>query len=232
MSTTPSFQVGATVRLPRPEVPKSTGRATIATLQGDDQTACVIWESLAPEPISFNASTCTVGNPKRRLKRPFLVAPVMDGKEADETETTVELSELQALLDFELTTEKHSDDVAVWKERGDQLLRLGDASAACSYYEAALRLSSILQVGSAIVMKAGGHAKIADVDCLDDDDDDDGIEISLADGQDLKISEADIYLCILYNDDEEHLQERILLNLTRCMLQLAELAKHMTSRPR
>jgi hypothetical protein len=244
------FNVGEVVRVPRPNKSRGMGRATVATIQ-DDETVCVLWESIAQKPLSPSllVAASDEKKAKRRLKRSFLVTPSLIETSYDDTkeiETIVPLSEVKPLLDFEQNRIENQrvqsqsgphdihSTIAMWKERGDQLLRLGDASAACCYYEAALALSSILQVGSAVIVKLGGHAKVADVDCLDDDNDN-IIEISMADafGEEKVVKESEILLCILFNDDEDHTQERILLNLVRCLLQLAELAKQetMTSRP-
>ena len=230
-----SFCVGATVRLPRPDNPQFKGTATIATLPSDasddnsnNNLACVLWEPLAPVPIPPSNNN---NSKKRRLKRSFLVTPLIQPSCHEDVETTTEVSAMMPLLEFELekdellVAEESSDDIRKWKDRGDHLLRLGDASKACTYYEQALRLSSILQVGSTVIVKtADGHAKLADVDCLEENDD---IEISMCEsGEEKVLPETQILLCILYQDEEEHWQERILLNLARCLLQLADLAKH------
>ena len=242
------FRVGAMVRVSRSDLPKvkAAGRATIATIQAEEKTACVLFEPITPKPLFASASSSSSSDggggvskkrPKRRLKRSFLITPPLF-KENDinieqDNEATVDISDMRALLDFEQgdapkAASEEGNEIAAWKERGDQLLRLGDPSAACSYYEMALRLSSILQIGSSVIVKEGGHAKLADVDCLDEDDED-CIEITMVDsGEEKVVKEKEILLCILYIDakDEGHKQERILLNLARCLLQLAELAKH------
>lgn len=236
MSCSSQFHVGTTVRASHPDPAKSSGsgRATIATIQ--DTTACVLWEPLSPKAFSTSISGSKKG-PKRRLKRSFLVTPWIKPQESQsseqDTEATVDVKDLKVLLDFEkdldtpMVVSEDGDEITLWKERGDQLLRLGDPSSACSYYETALRLSSILQVGSSVIVREGGHAKVADVDCLDDDDED-CIEITVDEtGEEKVVKEKEICLCILYNDAEAgHRQERILLNLARCLLQLAEVAKH------
>lgn len=217
------FCIGATVRLARPGLSKSTGTATIATLQ-ENETACVLWNPLGPKPMHPAANSKS----KRRLKRQFLVTPVIKAGDSEEVETTTDVSSLRPPLEFESTEGylEEASDVPKWKDRGDQLLKLGDASKACEYYEMALRLSSILQVGATAVVKTGGRAKLADIDCLEEDDDD-AIEVSMQDsGEEKVIKEAEVLLCLLDNGEEDHLQERILLNLARCLLQLGDLAKH------
>jgi preprotein translocase subunit YajC len=138
------------------------------------------------------------------------------------------------LLDFE-TEEQHGDDdeksahsssttattttAAEWKDRGDRLLRIGDASAATTYYEMALRkCSTCLHIGSSVLINVGGHAVLAEVDCIDRDD----IEVTIPqDGTERTVKQEQIILCVS-EPDTERMQERILLNLTRCLLQLAE----------
>lgn len=238
------FDVGATVRVPR-SLSKATSKATIATIQAEENSATVLFEPLAPRPLIISPKSASAPldkdgakvQPKRRLKRCFLVSPTIEeqgsGENDQEMEATVDISDVKALLDFENEkdgTLQHSEtnyieSIPIMKECGDQLLRLGDPSTACSYYEMALHLSSILQVGSSVIVKEGGHAVVADVDCLDDDD----IEVTMVTTEEEKvIQEKNILLCILHNDlgEDGHKQERILLNLARCLLQLAEVAKH------
>jgi tetratricopeptide (TPR) repeat protein len=139
-----------------------------------------------------------------------------------EVETTVPLSEVSELLEFEKQIVNESgDSIASWKQNGDHLMRLADPSAALLFYEMALRLSSTLQIGSSVLVKESGYIKIADVDCID------GISVDLSfpeNGRETTITRKEILLCIL-EDDNEKFQERILLNVSRCLLQLAEITK-------
>ena len=245
------FHVGATVRVPRSQgLPKATGKATIATIQTEENTAFVFFEPLAPRPLSASSSEALPSEnsddskirPKRRLRRSFLVTPLIKKQSSSgneqEIEATVDISDIMELLNFEQEDDailkgitwsseaNNIENISIMKERGDKLLRLGDPSTACSYYEIALHLSSILQIGCCVVVREKGHTKVADVDCLEED----GIEVTMVDSEEEKVvQEKDIVLCILHNDNMEedgHKQERILLNLTRCLLQLAEVAKH------
>jgi hypothetical protein len=253
MSKDSGFTVGSAVRLPRPGSSKSssTGRATLATFEDDPRLVSVIWDPLAPQPLPATRYLRQQqegipnknNNNKRRLKRPFLVVPVLaqqDTEEDDETTTVVEISTLEPLEEFEHQQQQdHGGDfppsATTWKKWGDELLRRGDASAACSYYETALTFTSILQVGSAVLVKLGNGpaVKVADVDVLGEEDElDEAIEVSMVDtGEEKVIHERDIVLCVLYRDEENHWQERILLNLARCLLQLAEVvqSKHHRS---
>ena len=240
--------MGATVRVPRSKdtLLKATGKATIATIQTEENTSLVFFESLAPRPLSASSSETLPSSenedskirPKRRLKRSFLVTPLIrkqgNSDIEQEIEATIDISDIKDLLDFEqendavlkgISASSEADNIeniAIMKERGDQLLRLGDPSTSCSYYEMALHISSILQIGSSVIIKEGGHAKVADVDCLDED----GIEVTMGDSEEEKVvQEKDIILCIFHNDNTG-MQERVLLNLTRCLLQLAEVAKY------
>lgn len=139
---------------------------------------------------------------------------------------TVETKEIRQLLDFErcelgssLDTSGENPSVSVWKDRGDQLLRLGDATSATSYYEMALGRSSAVSIGSTIIVQRGGFPKVAEVDCLEDD----SVDITIVDsGEEAVIRPSDILLGIL-DRDHEKFQERILLNLARCMLQLSDI---------
>jgi len=181
--------------------------------------------------------------PKRRLKRSFLVTPLISEKDNNGTspdqqqqEATAHLTDMKPLLDFEQLPPNPSNmddpaEVSRYKERGYQLLRLGDPSTACSFYEMALYCSSILQIGSTVIVKRRGRARLADIDCLDDETGD--IDVSMAQDEEegeeeTVVQEKDVLLCILFGDEEQHLQERILLNLARCLLQVADIAKHET----
>jgi tetratricopeptide (TPR) repeat protein len=228
------MRVGATVRVARPNHPKSTGRAVLATLQEENDSACVlIWEDPAPRPL-FG-------------QRKFVVTPNFSTKRnsPDDDEYTVDSCHIQPLFDFEYDMElTGGGDVAagaaaaleaveVWKDRGDQLLRVGDASAACSYYEMALSLSSShssttgSQVGSTVIVKKDGFAQIAEVDCVNETD----LDITyVANGDEATIRESEILLTVM-NPDLQRIQERILLNVSRCLLQLAEVDKTDLDRP-
>ena len=196
---TVKMEVGSVVRVPRDET-KLTGRAVVATLYDDGTVACLLWEDLAPRPI---------------IAQPFIVTPMMP-RSKEEKECTRARSEISPLLDFEEKREK-DESVEVWKERGDSLLRLGDASAAIPYYEAALAVSSVLQVGSTVLVSSQKDAfRVAEIDCLEDDN----VDISMGD-EEATIPATDVKLSFLPN--HESLQVRILLNLTRCLMQVADL---------
>ena len=118
--------------------------------------------------------------------------------------------------------EKKKSAIILWKERGDQILRLGDPSSATSYYEKALFNSSNLSIGGTIIISVEGFPRIAEVDCVEVDD---GgiIDVTLvSNGEERTVKKSAVLLSIMERDDDL-LQERILLNLTRCMLQLSEL---------
>jgi hypothetical protein len=204
------YQVGSVVRAPWPDHEKSMGKAFVAIVQ-DDETVVLLWEPLPPQPIPSQLQFPS-------SNRPFLVAPLIPTKE-QEMETTAPVKDVKRLLPFEETGgDDKCKDVAVWKDRGDQLLRLGDASSAVSYYEIALRNSSLLQIGGTIIIKVGGHLKLAEVDCIDDD----SVDVTIVETDDeTTIPIALIMLCV-QDPDPDHLQERILLNLARCLLLLVD----------
>jgi len=199
-----TIQVGSVVRAPR-GVSKLKGRAVVALVQEEDETACILWEDLAPRPLQGN----------RPL--PFIVTPMVP-RSKEEREDTIGLSDTCPLLDFEQDPSASDEtDVKVWKERGDELLRLGDASAAIPHYEAGLAISSVLQVGSTgLVVSQKDVIQVAEVDYLEDGN----ADVTIGD-EERTITESEIKLCFLAG--QESLQVRILLNLTRCLLQVAEL---------
>ena len=174
-----------------------------------------------------------------------------ESKNDDDDEVNVKIDAIQALLPFENENENNNNNnnntntdtdidtpnesestlkpfekkksaIILWKERGDQILRLGDPSSATSYYEKALFNSSNLSIGGTIIISVEGFPRIAEVDCVEVDD---GgiIDVTLvSNGEERTVKKSAVLLSIMERDDDL-LQERILLNLTRCMLQLSEL---------
>jgi hypothetical protein len=241
--------VGSVIRAKRPAslltigVPKNdhsdvkcTCRAVVATVQDDGKSICVLWEPLAPRPLP----PCN--------RHDFLITPKFDDRnnedeDEDDSEAILSLEEVRPLLEFE-TTENSSPSqststtdvslqlsISTWKDRGDTLLRLGDASSATSYYERALYQSNQVSIGSTIIISIQGFPKIAEVDCIEDESDDDGsppptttnLDVTIVDtGEEKSIKSTSVLIGIL-DSDPEKLQERIFLNLARCMLQLADL---------
>lgn len=211
------FNVGTIVRVSTSK--KRTRRATIATLQTEESVAtkrnnrptsvCLIWEPIAPMPLSMS-------------KEKFLITPTIDiNQEAEEEEAIVDITQVQSLLSFEQhVSESHeSDSIQKWKDRGDQLLRIGDASSATSYYEIAIVKTSSLSIGCSILTNVNGYPRVAEVDCLDNE----SIDVTLYDTQEeITIPKTHVLLVLMNEDHTDRLQERILLNLARCMLQIGE----------
>ena len=188
-------------------------RAMVATVGGSDDVVaapyflCLLWEPVYPSKIADK----------------FLITPKSIQKETEQDEATLSDGEVEDLLSFEADPRCDSDEtsVATWKDRGDKLLRLGDASAAASFYEKALFDSSLVSIGGTVVISVGGFSRIAEVDCSDDDDG--TIDVTLLhNGDEVTIKESAVLLGLL-ETDPDFLQQRILLNLARCMLQLSDL---------
>ena len=223
------FAVGSIVRAKRG---RKKHRAIIATLEnsgaGSDvdetnelETICIVWEPIYPFLISEQ----------------FLITPKSIHKEVEQDEAIVTVDSVKSLLSFEsdrwndngfsksaaVTSNEVIRNIKTWKERGDQLLRLGDASAATSYYEKSLFDSSSLSIGGSVIISVGGFPRIAEVDCVDDDEESATIDVTFLHNNDEKtVEQSAVLLCILPNDFD-NLQERILLNLARCMLQLSDM---------
>jgi len=255
------YDVGSVVRAPLPNHHRVRRRAIIATVQEEDGTACLIWEDDVPRPLDPASSRgVVVGDDKtehdqRRhaVHTSSVLAAVgprimsreenmdTDAYEDEAIEATVPLSEISPLLDFEL---EHSNDntgealsrpsshsVGTWKDRGDALLRLGDASAAVPYYEKALDISSALSVGGTVIVKDNkGRLALAEVDCVDESSG--TVDVSLVgSGEEVTLKTSDILLCLLEPDDTDRFQERIVLNVARCLVQLAETTTCPSRRP-
>jgi tetratricopeptide (TPR) repeat protein len=146
-------------------------------------------------------------------------------------ESTVEISEILPLLDFE---REMIDDVSVseWKDRGDTLLKLGDASAAVPLYERALHIlgssPNKVSIGSVVIVKQKGFFKLVQVDCIDHDE----VDVTHVDEEEKEetLAVSDIVLAVPQRDGKLF-QERILLNLARCFLQLAATTHIQRRRP-
>ena len=208
-------------------------RATVATVNESTSMVTILWDDTAPQPLPEADDLAS----RRKLKRPFLVAPLL-GKTFnsdrdsgdDQEEEEMPISSLEALLPFECGDQRVRSPPptpASLKEQGDALLRLNDYSAAVSRYEAALALTSSLDLGGTVIINDGtGRTVLAEVDCIDEEEGGTKCtaDVTIVGSGDEKTVDAskDVLLCIL-DDDDERLQERILLNLSRCLLQLAEI---------
>jgi len=218
-----TFAVGSKVRAPLglPDHPRATRQAVIATLQEDQAAAVVIFED------EFTV------NPHNDVA--FLVAPNIASEPSNNTiaEATIPFKSLSQLLAFEKPVLDNEDlssaPPLVWKERGDELFRLHDHDAAASFYEKALRLTSDVQIGATVLVKAAtGHVVTAEIDCIEEEDQ---VDISFVEsGEEATIPKSKILLAI-DDGDSDSLQERLLLNLTRCLLQLAETTSTTSRRP-
>ena len=202
-------------------------RGMIATLSDGDESSnicTIIVEDLAPTPI--------VGK--------FLIAPVfIDDEMKQEVEIEIPLSDVQPLLPFEQLPKMESDvNVSRYKECGDELFKLHDYTGAVSYYEAALSLisSNCNNIGGTLVVKRNGRCVIAELDCIDIDGNNSQCDVTfiLPNGniEENVIPFKDILISVWDQDEvrrgkrdkskETFMQPRILLNLCRCLLHLAE----------
>ena len=218
-----SIDVGSVVRLNRPRPRKGTAKAMVAEMNDNNGGLTLFWEPIAPRPIGKRKLSNFFVTPKRLLN---------GGENPGDEEISVSADEVMILLPFEVEsdivdadTEGGSktcpEDVAIWKSRGDQLLKLGDPSAAASYYEEALYVSSHLSVGSTIITSVNGFPRLCEVDCVEDDES--TVDVTfLIDGEERQLKKSQVLLALMEGDADK-LQERILLNITRCMLLLADL---------
>ena len=218
---------------PSPQAATFACRATVATVNESAFMATILWDDMAPQPLP------AMDNPtsRRKLKRPFLMAPLFGGNTSnsdqdsgDDQEEELPLSSLDALLPFECDDQQSPSlppTPASLKEQGDALLRLKDYSAAVARYEAALAVTSSLDLGGTVIINDGtGRTVLAEVDCIDEEEGGTKCtaDVTIVDSGDEKTVDAskDILLCLLEND-EDRLQERILLNMSRCLIQLADI---------
>jgi tetratricopeptide (TPR) repeat protein len=241
----PPFQIGSTVRLSTKATIKSSEkhkmisrRGMIATLSDadDESKMCtIILENLVPAPL--------LGK--------FLIAPPLSCSDAEDFEIEVPTSEIQSLLPFEYCVAEdnmvhYSDsDVSRIKEYGDELFKLHDYTNAISYYEVALYLisSDMSNIGATLVVKRNGHCVIAELDCIESDGDNSQCDVTfiLPNGttEEDMISSNDILVSVWDKGaarrgqrdkpKETYLQLRILLNLSRCLLNLADIYTECTA---
>ena len=179
----------------------------------------------------------------------FLVTPLPTGThDTRECEIEVPLSDIMPLLTFEQQQQQQENDEADasnddtlqrYKDNGDELLRLHDYTSAISYYEAALRqTSSRFHIGGTLVVRKKGRCVIAELDCIDTDDDRERYDVTciLPDGtmEERVLSSQDVLIAVWDRDEttrrgkrdkskDKFMQTRILLNLCRCLIRLAEI---------
>lgn len=242
--TNVTFAIGQIVRARLPGYAEVSRKGTVADI--DDESMLLLWDVNEVEHIPEIATIlgsntkqsrfipcpllqCIATNPKT------LTTALNTDTRSDEMECTVPIRDASPLLDFELAKQHHDciqtahgeakkvdlSMVALWKDRGDRLLRLGDAGSAVSYYEVALTLSSMLLIGGSILIRERDDHKIysADVDCIDDG----CLEITLSEtGQERTLRRDSAILLAVLHPDPDYLQPRIMLNTTRCLLKLAE----------
>lgn len=205
-----------------------TGGSTTAPADEADETAAVvIFEDEYREYSGVKSS------------QPFIVVPHNLAPAECEIEATMPLKSLSELLDFEKNNtmeESEQEEPAaspsalVWKERGDALLRLHDHDAAAVCYEKALRRTSRIEIGATVLVKAAsGHVVAAEIDCIDGAD----VDVSFVQtgGEEATVPKSKILLAVAEQEGADPLQQRILLNLSRCMLQLAETSGVRSRRP-
>ncbi len=182
-------------------------RSVVATLP-DDGCISLVQDDLTPAPLIGR------GN--------FLIAPTIHSGSPQVDDCEVDPSNIMPLLEFEVvgdTTHTNEGNIAVYKEYGDKLFRIKDYTSAISYYEAALHfVSLVFDVGSVLVVRRSGYSVIAEVDCLENDTYDVTFQ---SDNDEANISRKEIIMS-LWTLDTSFLQSKILLNLSRCLLNLAD----------
>lgn len=215
-----TWTVGSVARVALPDNPKLARRAMIVTVDGSK--ASILWEERYPNPFSCQPR--------------FVVSPSSLGS-GDDTELEVSLDKLLPLLDVEKESvpplpavagetcrrpkKVEKTRVLRWKDRGDQVFKLGDACAALPYYEYALYMTFLTEsIGASVLIKKEGFVQVAEVDCVNDDDN--VMDITWEEsGEEESLPLSGNMLTIL-EPHCDNIQERILLNLTRCLIQIAE----------
>jgi tetratricopeptide (TPR) repeat protein len=223
-----------------------TQRAMIATIEKTN--ACLLWESGIPRPIAFESdSSCRADMTSSEAAMtnvvvPFMITPNRHYAEADAVHDNVDTEQstesLLPLLEFENTIPSKVTNIRQWKEFGDALYQLHDVVAAIPYYEYALYLSTRqatngrhqYNVGATILMKdVKGFILAAEIDCVDNTDTGAVFDITMIkSGEERSIRQTDILINILH-PHMDCIQIRLLLNLTRCLIQLGDITDFVTS---
>lgn len=225
-------EVGSSVRVtskvsvapkpgPKNNAPRSivvARRSIVATLPDDTGCISLVQDDLAPEPL-------------RRMGK-FLIAPMFLSVGVEVKECEAMASDVMPLLEFEQVD--HTEEVAAieevtilvqkFKDYGDQLFRLNDFTGAISHYEAALHFvsSKFNEIGGTLVVRRGGHSVIAEVDCVEKDHQKNSqYDVTYLSGEEATIHQKEILLAV-WTNDVSFLQTKVLLNLSRCLLKLAE----------
>ena len=213
------------------------GRAMVAFIDKDDHTISIMWDesTFIPQSITQNNPFHVTLKGTKLLNRQFLISPNnlnITNQSILEEEITIRMdsNSMTPLLSFENQEIKecyinNKEDLLShakkYKEEGDTLFKLHDYAASIERYEAALTLTSTLSIGGTVFIernKGTSKAKIvmAEVDCIDDDD----IDVTMQDDE-CVIKEMDVILC--YFDTNDALQERMLLNLSKSLLNLGDI---------
>ena len=220
-----SLAIGSTVRInlrdgdgkPQP----ISSRAIVATINGD--SVSLVRDDLAPVPLG----RCGC----------FIVSPLFNSVGGSVEECECSVDDLMELLPFEdggnrvddHNSKKYTliEKVELHKQHADVLLRLNDYTCAASHYEAALSLissKSDVTIGGTCIVRRKGDAVIAEVDCIDSDSNQYDVTFVSQNGEEEEeatISDKDILLSVC-SDEATYLQPRCLLNLSRCLIKLAE----------
>ena len=209
-----SLSVGTTVRASIPGSKTYKRKAVVATAGDVSQSLCLLWDD-SIRPISS-----------------FLISPCFE-EESDggETEDTVDVKDIEPLHHFEISDQNQvsvpdSELVLQYKSHGDILLKTGDPASAVPFYEEALQRLNKIELGGGCVVKEKGFLRYAEIDCIDANQLDLCIPES---GREFSCSVSSVIIFISHDP----VQSLILLNLTRCLVSLSEIASasQMKRRP-
>lgn len=239
------LSVGSVVRIPCPTGNGRRRRAIIATLSSDT-TSCLLDNDFIPNK---NRSRYWIIKPLMKLKQEAnTTTDKMDDSEDDEVD--IPISEVQSLLPMEKQIinyfqkcnnemDSSSNDNSFfftalqYKECGDSLMRLRDYQASIEMYEAGIfETCKKVEIGGTIILNRKGNPVLAEIDCIEEKHSTtngkktttylDVTHISGEEEEETVVLETQVLLVIMSNDTENRLQERILLNMARCLLQLAQ----------
>jgi hypothetical protein len=195
-------------------------RSIVATPPDENGFISLVQDDLAPEP-------------KAGRERRFLIAPLFNSVGVEVQDCEVTASDVMPLLEFERCDhprgDSGGDDASAlarqFKDYGDQLFRINDFTCAITHYEAALHLvsSKFDDIGGTLVVRRGGHSVIAEVDCIEKDERNTfRYDVTFDSGEDATISQKEVIIAV-WADDTSCMQVKILLNMSRCLLKLADI---------
>ena len=243
------LSVGSVVRVPCPTGNGRTRRAIIATVSSDT-ASCLLddaFTSTTSRPRYWIVKSLVTLKKRQEANS----IDKMNDSEDDEYDISVsEIQSLLPMEKQIINDQKCQNDDEIdgsrrsssddksgsftgqeYKECGDSLMRLRDYQASIEMYEAGIfETCKNVEIGGTIILKRKGNPVLAEIDCMEEKNSTNGMKKTttyldvthMSGEEETVVLETQVLFVIMSNDSENRLQERILLNMARCLLQLAQ----------